>query len=230
MRFKPQPKWIVIGGCILAFLSAAVNAGFLIRLGTSVSHLTGDVSKVAVDGLRGDREMTLEAVRLAIAAICFVGGAMVAGYFIHHPGLDFERPYGRSVSAIGVCLLGAHFTIGSMPSVAVGLAGFGFGLQNALATHYRGMILRTTHLTGLLTDFGVNLGMRLKGHEIPFWKLIVPGALIFSFFTGAACGALMVLRWDLPFALLFSIAYLLGGLGWTAFKHLIMKPDAAGKS
>lgn len=229
MTFKPQPKWIVISGCILAFLSAAVNAGFLIRLGTSVSHLTGDVSKVAVDGLRQNREMTLEVLRLVIAAVCFVSGALVAGFFIHHPGLDFERPYGRSVCAIGVCLLGAHFSIGSMPSVAVGLAGFAFGFQNALATRYRGMILRTTHLTGLLTDFGVNLGMRLKGHDIPLWKLIVPGALILSFFTGAMAGALMVLRWDLPFALLISIAYLLGGLGWTTFKHLVMKPTAAGK-
>jgi uncharacterized membrane protein YoaK (UPF0700 family) len=228
--FKPQPKWIVIGGCLLAFLSAAVNAGFLIRLGTSVSHLTGDVSKVAVDGVRGNREMATEAARLAIAAVCFVGGAVVAGYFIHHPGLDFDRPYGRSVSAIGFCLLGAHFTIEGIPLLAVGLAGFAFGLQNALATHYRGMILRTTHLTGLLTDFGVNLGMRLKGHEIPIWKLIVPGALILSFFMGSAFGALIVLRWDLPFALLISIAYLLGGLGWTVFKHGVMKPRVAGKS
>ena len=63
MTFKPQPKWIVIGGCLLAFLSAAVNAGFLIRLGTSVSHLTGDVSKVAVDGMRGGGGMRGRHVR-----------------------------------------------------------------------------------------------------------------------------------------------------------------------
>ena len=229
MTFKPQPKWIVIGGCLLAFLSAAVNAGFLIRLGTSVSHLTGDVSKVAVDGMKGDLGMMVEGVRLAIAAASFVSGATVAGYFIHHPGLDLERPYGRSVSTIGLCLLGAHFALESHPWAAVGLAGFAFGLQNALATHYRGMILRTTHLTGLLTDFGVHIGMRMKGHEIPLWKLTVPGVLILSFFSGAAVGAMMVLWWNLPFALLLSMAYLLGGLGWTGFKHLVMKPEDAAK-
>lgn len=219
-----------MSGCALAFLSAAVNAGFLIQLGTSVSHLTGDVSKVAVNAVKGNHEMTVEAIRLAIAALCFVGGAMVAGYFIHHPSLDFDRPYGRSVCGIGFCLLGAHFTREGLPSVAVGLAGFAFGLQNALATHYRGMILRTTHLTGLLTDFGVNLGMRLKGHGIPLWKLIVPGALILSFFMGSAFGALMVLRWDLPFALLISAVYLLGGLAWTVVKHGWMKRPSAGNS
>ncbi len=213
----------MIGGCILAFLSAAVNAGFLIQLGTSVSHLTGDVSKVAVDAVRGNREMSVDAIRLAIAALSFVSGAMAAGYFIHHPNLDLERPYGRSVSCIGLCLLGAHFSLGGIPWLAVGLAGFSFGLQNALATHYRGMVLRTTHLTGLLTDFGVHLGMRVKGHAIPSWKLIVPASLIVSFFSGAAFGSLLVLRWHLPFALLIASAYLIGGLGWSAFKHLLLK-------
>jgi|GEM_PF-5134493 len=38
------------------------------------------------------------------------------------------------------------------------------GFQNALATHY-GLVLRTTHVTGLLTDLGTNLGMRLRGHR-----------------------------------------------------------------
>ena len=213
----------MIGGCILAFLSAAVNAGFLIELGTSVSHLTGDVSKVAVDAVRGNRQMSVDAIRLAIAALSFVGGAMAAGYFIHHPNLDLERPYGRSVSCIGLCLMGAHFSLSGVPWLAVGLAGFSFGLQNALATHYRGMVLRTTHLTGLLTDFGVHLGMRVRGHAIPSWKLIVPASLIVSFFSGAAFGSLLVLRWHLPFALLLASAYLIGGIGWSAFKHLLLK-------
>jgi uncharacterized membrane protein YoaK (UPF0700 family) len=220
--FKIHPKWIVVGGCLLAFLSAATNAGFLIHFGTSVSHLTGDVSKLGVDVVRGDREMAMDAWMLMLVAISFVGGALVAGYFIHHPSLDLARPYGRSISLIGLCLLGAHFSMDHLPWVAVGLAGFAFGFQNSLATHYRGMILRTTHLTGLLTDFGVNLGMRLRGHDVELWKCVVPGSLIVSFFIGSAVGACIVLWWDLPFALLLGSLYLLGGLGWTIFKHCVI--------
>lgn len=223
MTYRAEPKWVVIGGCVLAFLSASVNAGFLIELGTSVGHLTGDVSKAAVDAVRGNREMTMMAIRLALAAMGFVGGAMTAGYFIHHPNLDLERPYGRSVVCIGVCLMGAHFVIHDIPWLAVGLAAFAFGLQNALATHYRGMVLRTTHLTGLLTDFGVNLGMKLKGHQIEVWKLLVPISLIVSFFTGAGFGSLLVLKWHLPFLPLIAGVYLTGGLGWTVFKHFRLK-------
>ena len=220
---KTHPRWIVVGGCILAFLSAATNAGFLIHLGTSVSHLTGDVSKVAVDVVRGDPQMGLDAWMLAIAAFFFVLGAGAAGYLIHQPSLDFERPYGRSISGIGLCLLGAHFSLGRMPLMAVGFAGFAFGFQNALATHYRGMILRTTHLTGLLTDFGVQLGMCMRGHDIPYWKWMVPGSLILSFFVGSAVGACMVLWWQLPFVLVLGMAYLVGGIVWTLFKHRVIR-------
>jgi uncharacterized membrane protein YoaK (UPF0700 family) len=224
---KAEPKWVVIGGCILAFLSASVNAGFLIELGTSVGHLTGDVSKVAVDTVRGDREMTIMAIRLTVAALGFVSGAMVAGYFIHHPNFDLERPYGRAVASIGICLLGAHFAISGIPWLAVGLAAFAFGLQNALTTHYRGMVLRTTHLTGLLTDFGVNLGMSLKGHQIPRWKLWVPASLIISFFIGAGFGSVMVLKWHLPFLLLIACSYLSGGFAWSVFKRFGLKTGPA---
>jgi uncharacterized membrane protein YoaK (UPF0700 family) len=179
-----------------------------------------------VGAVSGNERAISEGILLAIATFAFVSGATTAGYFIHHSSLDLERPYGRSISSIGACLLGAHFALGEMPWLSVGLAGFAFGFQNALATHYRGMILRTTHLTGLLTDFGVNLGMRLKGQQIPIWKLVVPGSLIVSFFCGAAFGAMLLLRWHLPFALLIGGAYLVGGAGWSLFKHLVIPRQA----
>ena len=40
MIAQPQPKWIIVGGCCLAFLGAAVNACYLIQLGTPVRWLT----------------------------------------------------------------------------------------------------------------------------------------------------------------------------------------------
>lgn len=87
------------------------------------------------------------------------------------------------------------------------------------------MVLRTTHLTGLLTDLGVHLGMRFKGHSVPSWKLIVQGALILSFFGGSVFGALMVLRWQLPFVLLISGVYLSLGIGLTVLKHWVVIPE-----
>lgn len=219
MKAEPRAGWIVSGGCCLAFLAAAVNAGFLIDLGTSVSHLTGDVSKVAMESIRGRGARDSGALFLLIATVGFVFGAMVSGYFVHHPTLEISRPYGRTITFLGGLLLLAHWSYTRQPILAVFLGSSACGMQNALATHYRGMVLRTTHVTGLLTDLGTNLGMFLKGHHIARWKLVVPVVLLGAFFAGAIFGTLLHLWLPGRFLLVLGSLYVAGGLGWTVRKH-----------
>lgn len=218
-----RPWWILLGGCSLAFLAAALNAAFMLRIGMSVSHLTGDLARFAMDLTVVGRESGAALVHLLAALSGFVLGAMGAGFFIHHPRLEFTRPYGRSITCIGALLILAHGLLGPLPALAVLLAAAACGLQNALATHFRGVILRTTHVTGLLTDLGVLLGMRLRGYDVESWKIAVPLALVLAFSLGAAAGALLVLQADGRAVLVLGCAYLLGGLGWTVVKHRILK-------
>jgi uncharacterized membrane protein YoaK (UPF0700 family) len=233
-----NPKWILAGGCCLAFLSAAVNAGFLIQLGTSVSHLTGDATNAAVnlvhrlgndlllsETLRNSNPLQDTLFKLLAAIVGFVSGASLAGYFIHHPILEISRPYGRSVSFIGICLIISHFTMYSVPSFSVFTTAVACGLQNALATHYRGIILRTTHITGLLTDLGSNLGMKIRGHQIPIWKISAPFFLVLSFFAGAFFGTVLVVILNLPFLLILALLYLSGGIGWSIYKRVVLHYD-----
>ena len=42
-------------------------------------------------------------------------------------------------------------------------AAFACGLQNALTTSYSGAVVRTTHLSGIITDIGNVLGMACRG-------------------------------------------------------------------
>jgi uncharacterized membrane protein YoaK (UPF0700 family) len=225
----PHPKWIIAGGCCLAFLGAAVNACYLIQLGTSVSHLSGDVSKVAMETVQGRRLNPAAALNLVTAAFGFVLGAATAGFFIHHPTIEFSRPYGRAVTAIGACLAAAHFSLGPAPALSIGLAGFACGFQNALATHYRGMVLRTTHVTGLLTDLGTNLGMKLKGHQIAHWKLLVPTLLVMCFFAGAVFGSTLVIALHRPALLILAGMYITGGIGWSVYKHVFLPGKHRGR-
>lgn len=219
MSVHIHPKLAVATGCFLAFLSAGVNACYLIHLGASVSHLTGDVSKVALNVVQGHAALSLTIFNLVSATFGFVSGAALSGYFIHHPNVEFTRPYGRSVLAIGVCLMAAHFAFDHAPIVSIGIAGLACGFQNALATHYRGMILRTTHVTGLLTDLGTNLGMRLKGHEIASWKLLVPILLLISFFVGSFAGCMVFLLFTSRALLLYAFIYIALGGSWSAYKY-----------
>ncbi len=213
---------ILIGGCCLAFGAAFANTGFLLRTGISVSHLTGDISKLSIDAVLVSPGILLDLFRVTTATLSFFLGAFVAGMLIHHPTMDFARPYGRTVTGIGVLLVLAHFLIPRYPVCAIALSAFGCGLQNSLASRYHGVILRTTHLTGLITDFGNTLGMKLRGHEIASWKIAVPGLLTSAFVVGCVVSALLYLRthWDPVFVA--GCGYIVAGLLWTVTKHWIL--------
>jgi uncharacterized membrane protein YoaK (UPF0700 family) len=210
---------VLIAGCGLAFGAAFANTGVYLRTGTSVSHLTGDISRLSIDLIRSSPEILSDLLRVVSATISFFVGAWLAGLVIHHPSLDFKRPYGRSITGIGGLFLLAHFILPSSPISSICLAAFACGLQNSLATRYRGVVLRTTHLTGLITDFGVHLGMRCKGLDVPSWKVAVPLLLIVSFFLGGACSAGLFIQATIDPILVAGIGYVFSGIAWTIAKR-----------
>lgn len=214
-----RARFVLLGGCLLAFLAASLNTAFMVRLGTSVSHLTGDVSRFAIDLSSAGSEPRTAVSFLAAALTGFVAGAMLSGALIHHPRLELSRPYGRSIAGIGVLLLGANQLLPRSEVGAVALAATACGYQNALATHFRGVILRTTHVTGLLTDLGVMLGMRLRGHSVDSFKIGAPACLVLAFFLGALAGAFASTHFGTDVFLVIGLAYLAGGLGWTVLKR-----------
>lgn len=214
-----RPAWVLLGGCLLAFMASAVNADFMLGLGISISHLTGDLTRITTDALTGQDHLPGEVKWLALAVLGFLLGACAAGAFIHHPRFDLERPYGRSITAIGLLFLTGWFLLAHSPSLATLAASMACGLQNGLATHYRGLVLRTTHITGILTDLGQMTGMKLAGHQIEGWKLLAQLAVTLAFMLGAACGALLHLATPGAALLLFAIFYILGGLNWSFVKR-----------
>ncbi len=220
MRIQPI---ILTGGCCLAFGAAFANIGLLLRTGTSVSHLTGDISKLSIDLVRSTPEVMSELLRVSSAAFAFFVGAFFAGLLIHHPTLDFARPYGRTVTGIGALFVLSYFMIPSAPVVAIALSAFGCGIQNSLASRYRGIILRTTHLTGMITDFGITLGMRVRGFDVPRWKIAVPGLLTAAFVLGGALAATLHFWAGRDPILYAGVAYIAAGLIWTVAKHWVFR-------
>ncbi|MCC5847942.1 MAG: DUF1275 domain-containing protein [Verrucomicrobia bacterium] len=219
-QHSPQPYWVLLGGCILAFLSASVNAGLFLTLGNSVAQMSGEISRMAQNMIRPDINGLGINVFLTISA--FLMGSAIAGFTIHHPTLDKTLPYGRCMMFIGGCLLSAHYTLEILPRVALAFGGFASGFQNAIATHYRGIVLRTTHITGLMTDVGSHLGMLFRGHRIALWKIWVPAVVILFFFIGGIFGSWLYIM-EKPFLLILAAAYVFGGFVWFLIHRLILK-------
>ena len=213
---------ILIGGCFLAFGAAFANTSVLLKTGTSVSHLTGDISRLSIDLFRTTPDIMTDLYRVSSATFSFFTGAFLAGLLIHHPSLDLARPYGRTITGIGFLLLLSSWLMPGHPIAGISLSALACGLQNSLATRYRGIVLRTTHLTGLITDFGVTLGMSVRGFEIPRWKVFVPAILTAGFFLGGAVSCFVTIRLHLDTLRIAGFAYIGSGILWTLSKHIIL--------
>lgn len=218
------PKYILMAGCTLAAAASFVNVFFLLQTGASVSHLSGDLARLAADLISGEEAYRKQFALVLLATLGFVCGAVASGYLMHHPVLELERPYGRLLAGIGLVFLAAFAAEQHIPALAVCLGGLGCGMQNAMATKYRGVILRTTHVTGLLTDFGATVGMKLRGHMVERWKIEVPLFLSIAYFLGAMIGSLLFFHTNLKGLLIAGLAYLVGGLSWAVFRiRVIMR-------
>ena len=207
---------------MLAFGASFLNTGFILTAGTSVSHLTGDIARIG-SGLstivRGDG---VHIVNVAIATLGFILGATISGFLLHHPTIEITKPYGRILSCLGGFLVIAHFTLPVYPLIAIAITSGVCGAQNALASRYRGVVLRTTHLTGIFTDFGIHLGMKLRGHRIEAWTLLIPICLTFSFLVGAVTSSALIFHGAKNWILSAGIGYFFGGLLWSLYKNYVI--------
>jgi uncharacterized membrane protein YoaK (UPF0700 family) len=126
------------------------------------------------------------------------------------------------LEAVLLCIFGAlGWLAHSSPSFAVSaipLLCFIMGLQNATVTKISGARMRTTHVTGIVTDIGIELGKLLYWNRSRHIaeavtadrdKLRLLVLLLGSFFIGGVTGAIGFSRtgflFSLPFALLLIL-------------------------
>jgi uncharacterized membrane protein YoaK (UPF0700 family) len=220
-RVKIKREYLVgAGACFLCFLSGAINVHFVRLYAFAVGYLAGDILRLFIEASQAEHDY-VGVLTLTFIIVSFIAGALVAGLVIHHPMFDVERPYGRSLIAIGVIFLIAAIFERSLPIIALPLAAFASGLQNALATKYRGVILRTTHVTGIVTDFGQALGMRLAGHRVEPWKIWLYLLLFISFLVGVVAGLLFDHVSGDNGAYIVAPIYIVFGLLFFVFKRRI---------
>jgi len=193
-------------GVTLAFVAGALNAGGFLAIGQYTSHMTGMVSAAADNLALGDVVLVLAAL-LSIAA--FVAGAATTAMMVSYGRRGARHNIYQPPLLLEAALLLAFGSIGGrlqpheIVSVSFGaiLLCFVMGLQNALITKISNAEIRTTHVTGLVTDIGIELGKLLYWNRerataaLPAVlanrrKLRVHSLLVGGFFVGGVTGAL----------------------------------------
>jgi len=183
------PKWILVGGGVLAFIAGVINAvGFLGLYHQGITHLTGTTSLLGIAVAEGNATV---AVHLGAFIVSFVTGAVISGAIIQDSTLQLGRRYGVALVVESLLLFAAVPLLQRGYFAGDCLASCACGLQNAMVSTFSGASLRTTHLSGVFTDLGVFVGHWIRRLPVDFRRLRLWLLLIFSFGAGGTAGALL---------------------------------------
>lgn len=190
-------------GAVLAFVAGAMNAGGFLAIGHYTSHMTGIVSAIADNLALGLFGLVGAGITLLVS---FTLGAACSAILINWARRHARRQQYAYPLALESALLIAFAGIAAvLPATSAAgatalLLCFVMGLQNATITKISGARIRTTHLTGMITDIGIELGKlsyrlvaRLRHHApLPAdtRKLGILLPIVGMFFLGGLVGAL----------------------------------------
>lgn len=189
MPLQRLPLWIQLSALVLALNAGMMNSISLLTIAhQSISHMTGNVSMLAIDSLNNDWRQVM--FLLGVIA-CYVLGSFYSGFIIRDAKLQLGRRYGSVLSLEAVFLLITWFSVEHYPHYALLWAAAALGMQNAMASNYNGTIIRTTHLSGVLTDLGLALGYRARGLYVDPRRITLHVLIVAGFLIGGAVGVLV---------------------------------------
>ena len=186
---KTLPRWTWPTMFVLAFAAGAVNVVAMIGLSRqALSHVTGSVSKAAASLAEGD---WWSAIGFFAAVGAFVGGATLCGVLVG----STPRRIGRGqVAALGIEALLLAASARWLPLRGISgicAASAACGLQNGVVSLFGGYLFRTTHLTGMATDFGLAIGHRVRRLPVDGQRLRASLAVGAGFLLGGVVGAML---------------------------------------
>lgn len=197
-------------GFALAFVAGAINAGGFLAVQQYTSHMTGIVSAMADHIALGAYGLVWSGLG---GVLSFLLGAIASTLLIRYARrrrlhseyalpLLFEAFLLLCFGFLGASLAGIE---GFFVPLTVMLLCFIMGLQNALITKLSHAEIRTTHITGIVTDIGIELGKLL------YWNR----------HSGGKQAPVLADREHLRVLSLLALCFFLGGLtGAFGFKHL----------
>ncbi|WP_298444089.1 YoaK family protein [uncultured Ferrimonas sp.] len=209
------PKWMELGALMLALQAGVINAIGLLGLEhQAVSHISGSVTRLGVAMAQGQATLVLH---LAGVLLSFGAGAMLSGLVLTSGFVKLGRFYDLLLLLEALLLTAALWLLQDGAFAGLYLASMACGLQNAMVTRYSGAIVRTTHLTGVVTDLGMMLGGALRGERFDKRKAGLLLLLCLGFVMGGGIGALLFGQWQfhallLPMGSCLVLAALYRGL------------------
>lgn len=204
-------SWIFL----LTATAGFMNVVTIIIFSATSSHHTGSLSNSMIYLVKGDFE---NFIRLIIVILAFFLGTMLSGFLFPEQAFKLKRRYGYIQLLSGLAILAGSMMFNNswwylLETTLI------LGLQNGMFVYYKGMIVRTTHMSGNLTDAGLALGRSLAGRKSELWKARFQLLNICFFLLGSIAGAGLLLYTSVNIWLVASSLYLFLGLLYFSLYH-----------
>lgn len=217
-------KWVWLGAAALSFSAGMVNVIALLSFAhKAASHMTGVVSSLSIAFAQNQQSAVQETFFILLS---FFVGAVISGIIIRDGHLKMGRRYGLALAVESGLLFLSAFYLAHNSFWGEYFACAAAGLQNALASTYSGTIVRTTHLTGILTDLGALTGNKFQGLPVDTKRFKLLLIIFISFFVGGWAGSLAYQIWNAWAMLAPALAILASAAGYEYFRR---KAEPASK-
>ena len=210
--FKLSATKLYVISFIMTLIAGYINSAMLIEFGIPVSQMTGVSSRIS------DAIVDIEWIDLFNNFMILSGfftGAFISGWLIGHSKYQTTPNYGYALLLNCILLSLATFFSFIQSDLSLILSAIACGLQNALVASYRGLQIRTTHVTGTVTDLGVHLAQKIKHKRAWSWQGNTLIVLLLGFIIGGVIGIFayrVFPNWSLVFpaliTLILGLAYL----------------------
>jgi uncharacterized membrane protein YoaK (UPF0700 family) len=190
--------------CFLSFIAGIVNITGVLAVATLTTNVTGHFAFFA-------EEIALKNYSKAFTIVSYIAfflfGAFVSNLMVEIALLKKPRMAHAFPMLLEILLLvfvGLSYRL--HPNYIAYFLLFAMGLQNALVTKISQSTIRTTHLTGLFTDLGIELSQLFfykKPDELKRLtrNILLRLSIIFFFFLGGVLGGLFYEIYELKILL-----------------------------
>jgi uncharacterized membrane protein YoaK (UPF0700 family) len=203
----------------LAFIGGFVNSCGFVLVGTFTSHVTGNVGRLADDTALGNYAAAGAALTMIFVFLCgaFLVSMIVETSFFRHKSRAYAAALASEAGLLVTFTAVSFFVATTHPRLRDAealLLCAAMGMQNALVTRLSGAVVRTTHLTGVVTDLGIEMARWFRHwrgglSEVMHVRLVVGrdplvrpaiakiyllATIAFAFLFGAGLGAVMAVH------------------------------------
>jgi uncharacterized membrane protein YoaK (UPF0700 family) len=185
---------------LLSFVAGIVNVTGVLSIQTLTTNVTGHFAYFAEEIMKRDYAA---AITFFVFTIFFLLGAFTSNFLAEliskkHPNLSHVIPISlEMIILIAVGVFGIASELSSIEGKWIAFAMlFAMGIQNSLVTKISQSTVRTTHLTGLFTDLGIELS-QLFFYKKPEEKkklktsIYLRLSIIIFFFIGCISGGFL---------------------------------------